>query len=75
MSCLLASRLVESGVRFVTINYGGWDTHVDNWNVLQKKQLPPLDEGLAALANGLASKGLLDSTPDPLLACKISRAV
>jgi hypothetical protein len=62
MSCLLATRLVESGVRFVTINYGGWDTHVDNWNVLQKKQLPPLDEGLAALANGLQSKGLLDST-------------
>ncbi|HEV7999839.1 MAG TPA: DUF1501 domain-containing protein, partial [Planctomycetaceae bacterium] len=62
MSCLLATRLVESGVRFVTINYGGWDTHVDNWNVLEKKQLPPLDEGLSALANGLASKGLLDST-------------
>jgi uncharacterized protein (DUF1501 family) len=62
MSCLLATRLVESGVRFVTINYGGWDTHFDNWNVLAKKQLPPLDEGLSALVNGLESKGLLDST-------------
>jgi Protein of unknown function (DUF1501) len=62
MSCLLATRLVEAGVRFVTVSYGGWDTHVDNWNALQKRQLPPLDEGLSALANGLKSKGLLDST-------------
>jgi hypothetical protein len=62
MSCLLASRLVESGVRFVTISYGGWDTHFDNWNILSKKLLPPLDEGLTALVNGLQSKGLLDST-------------
>lgn len=62
MSCLLATRLVESGVRFVTISYGGWDTHFDNWNILSKKLLPPLDEGLSALVNGLRSKGLLDST-------------
>ncbi|HEX4073282.1 MAG TPA: DUF1501 domain-containing protein [Planctomycetaceae bacterium] len=62
MSCLLATRLVEAGVRFVTVSYGGWDTHYDNWNALQKRQLPPLDEGLSALANGLKSKGLLDST-------------
>lgn len=52
MSCLLATRLVESGVRFVTINYGGWDTHFDNWNVLAKKQLPPLDEGLMPSSTG-----------------------
>jgi uncharacterized protein (DUF1501 family) len=62
MSCLLATRLVEAGVRFVTIAYGGWDTHYENWKALQNKQLPPLDEGLAALVNGLKSKGLLDST-------------
>ncbi len=61
-SCLLASRLVESGVRFVTVNYGGWDTHNDNWVRLKTKQLPPFDEGLAALFNGLAQKGLLAST-------------
>lgn len=61
-SCLLASRLVESGVRFVTLNYGGWDTHNDNWVRLKTKQLPPFDEGLAALFNGLAQKGLLSST-------------
>jgi uncharacterized protein (DUF1501 family) len=62
MSCLLASRLVEAGVKFVTVSFGGWDTHVENWKQLQSKQLPPLDEGLSALVNGLASKGLLDST-------------
>ncbi|ODA28896.1 DUF1501 domain-containing protein [Planctopirus hydrillae] len=61
-SCLLATRLIESGVRFVTISYGGWDTHDDNWTRLKEKQLPPFDEGLAALLAGLAQKGLLDST-------------
>lgn len=62
MSCLLASRLIESGVRFVTLNYNGWDTHQDNWVRLKTKQLPPFDEGLAALLNGLSQKGLLSST-------------
>jgi hypothetical protein len=62
MSCLLATRLVEAGVRFVTISFGGWDTHYENWKQLQTRLLPPLDEGLSALANGLKSKGLLDST-------------
>ncbi len=61
-SCLLATRLVESGVRFVTISNGGWDTHNDNWNVLKTRQLPPLDQGLSGLFQGLAEKGLLDST-------------
>jgi hypothetical protein len=61
-SCLLATRLVESGVRFVTIQYGGWDTHKDNWATLKDKRLPPFDTGLSALLNGLAQKGLLEST-------------
>jgi len=61
-SCLLASRLVESGVRFVTISLGGWDTHRDNFTALKDRQLPKLDEGLAALFTGLELKGLLDST-------------
>jgi hypothetical protein len=61
-SCLLASRLVEAGVRFVTISSGGWDTHQDNFTRLKDRQLPPLDEALSALFNGLAEKGLLDST-------------
>ena len=61
-SCLLASRLVEAGVRFVTISFGGWDTHQDNFTKLKDKQLPPLDEGLSGLFTGLSEKGLLDST-------------
>jgi hypothetical protein len=61
-SCLLACRLVESGVRFVTVQFGGWDTHNDNWNKLKTAQLPPLDAGLSALLVGLEQKGLLDST-------------
>jgi hypothetical protein len=62
MSCLLATRLVDSGVRFVTMSMGGWDTHGDNFTNLKNKQLPPFDTGLAALLNGLESKGLLEST-------------
>jgi hypothetical protein len=61
-SCLLASRLVEHGVPFVTIQFGGWDTHNQNWDALKNKQLPPLDAGLSALFTGLEQKGLLDST-------------
>ena len=61
-SCLLATRLIESGVRFVTLTSGGWDTHRDNWNKLKDSLLPPFDEGIAALLTGLAEKGLLDST-------------
>lgn len=61
-SCLLATRLVESGVRFVTVSTGGWDTHNDNWNRLSKNLLPKFDEGLSALFIGLEEKGLLDET-------------
>lgn len=61
-SCLLATRLVESGVRFVTISTGGWDTHNENWARLKDRQLPPFDEGLSALLQGLEEKGILDST-------------
>ncbi len=61
-SCLLATRLVASGVRFVTVSFGGWDTHRDNFTALKTRQLPPLDEGLSALFTGLDEKGLLEST-------------
>lgn len=61
-SCLLATRLVEAGVRFVTVSLGGWDTHADNFTQLKTKLLPQLDAGLAGLLNALSAKGLLDST-------------
>ncbi len=61
-SCLLATRLVESGVRFITISSGGWDTHNDNWGRLKNNLLPPFDQGLSALLTGLEEKGLLETT-------------
>jgi hypothetical protein len=61
-SCLLATRLIESGVKFVTVNLGGWDTHYDNFNTLKNKNLPLLDAGLSGLFRALSLKGLLDST-------------
>ena len=61
-SCLLATRLVESGVKFVTVTLGGWDTHADNFIRLKDNLLPTLDTGLAALFQGLQQKGLLEST-------------
>jgi hypothetical protein len=61
-SCLLAVRLIESGVRFVTLRLGGWDTHQNNFERLQDSLLPNLDTGLSALLVGLEQKGLLDST-------------
>jgi hypothetical protein len=62
LSCLLALRLVESGVRYVTVQLGGWDTHQDNFTKLSQDLLPKLDVGLSALFNGLEQRGLLDST-------------
>jgi hypothetical protein len=61
-SCLLATRLVEAGVRFVTVSLGGWDTHAENFTQLKTKLLPPLDAGLSGLFTALAAKGLLEST-------------
>ncbi len=61
-SCLLALRLVEAGVRFVTVQLGGWDTHTDNFTKLSTSLLPKLDAGLSGLFNGLQQRGLLDST-------------
>jgi hypothetical protein len=60
-SCLLARRLIESGVRFVTVSDGGWDTHADNFNAL-KNLIPPIDRGLPALLADLQDRGLLETT-------------
>jgi hypothetical protein len=61
-SALTARRLIEAGVRFVTIGLGGWDTHANNFQALRGNLLPRLDGVLAALIGDLADKGLLDRT-------------
>jgi hypothetical protein len=60
-SCLAARRLVERGVPYITINFGGWDSHTDNFKVM-RQLLPDLDRGLAALLAELSEHGLLDTT-------------
>jgi len=60
-SCLLARRLVASGVPFVTVNWGGWDTHKQNFERMDV-MLPQLDQGFSALLEDLAGLGLLDTT-------------
>jgi uncharacterized protein (DUF1501 family) len=61
-SCLLARRLIESGVRFVTITDGGWDTHTDNFKSLKTNRLPPVDQGLPQLLIDLEQRGMIDNT-------------
>jgi Protein of unknown function (DUF1501) len=59
--CLLARRLVESGVTFVTIQAGGgWDTHGNNFTELKRRLLPQFDMGVASLVEDLADRGLSD---------------
>lgn len=59
---LLARRLVEAGVRCVTIDFGGWDTHQNNFVDMKDKLLPPWDQGMATLLDDLSQRGLLAST-------------
>ncbi len=58
---LMARRLVESGVRFVTLTYGGWDMH-DNINGSIRSQLPAFDQAYAQLIRDLDGRGLLKDT-------------
>ncbi len=60
-SMLLARRLIESGVRFVTVNYAGWDHHAKIYENLDKK-LPEFDRGVSALIEDLDSRGTLEDT-------------
>ncbi|MFY9254441.1 MAG: DUF1501 domain-containing protein [Fuerstiella sp.] len=59
--CLLARRLVEGGVPFVTVYDGGWDHHQNIFPTLRKR-LPEWDNSVAALIQDLKERGLLDST-------------
>jgi hypothetical protein len=60
-SCLLARRLVERGVTFVTVNSGGWDHHSKIWDGLER-MLPDFDRGFSALIEDMHQRGLLDNT-------------
>lgn len=60
-SCLMARRLVEHGVPYITINYKGWDTHKQHFQIMRQK-LPEMDKGMATLLEDLSDRGLLDST-------------
>lgn len=70
-ACLLARRLLERGVRFVTVNYRGWDTHNDLYTRLKEGYtgaktpvglIPSLDSAFAALIDDLRDRSLLDET-------------
>ena len=61
-SCLMARRLVEAGVRCVTINHSNWDTHDNNFNILKNELLPSLNSGMSALFSDLSERGLLERT-------------
>lgn len=60
-SCLVARRLVERGVPYVTINSEGWDTHKRHFETMRQR-LPQMDQGMAALVGDLSERGLLEST-------------
>lgn len=61
MRFLLARRLIEAGVRFVTVSYGGWDHHAGIENAM-RRQAPILDQAVAGLISDLEDRGMLDST-------------
>ncbi|MGV3724365.1 MAG: DUF1501 domain-containing protein [Actinomycetota bacterium] len=72
-SCLLARRLVEAGVKLVTVAWPRepndfgignpvWDTHSDNPGRLKNQLMPPMDEGVSALLEDLETRGLLEET-------------
>jgi len=70
-SCLLARRLVQAGVNFVTVNHRGWDTHENLYTRLREGYtgakdpvglIPTLDQAFAALFDDLADCGLIDET-------------
>lgn len=73
-NCLMARRLVEIGVPFIEVGFGGWDNHQGIWNILGgsggarggmmggQPMLPQLDQGFAALVEDLVARGLWENT-------------
>ena len=60
--CLMARRLVEVGVPFVEVNFGGWDNHSDIFATLRNDKLPQLDRAMSALIEDLSERGMLRDT-------------
>ncbi|MBI3411492.1 MAG: DUF1501 domain-containing protein [Planctomycetes bacterium] len=61
-SCLMARRMIEAGVRCVTIDHSNWDTHDNNFATLRRDLLPALDSALSTLFHDLADRGMFDTT-------------
>ena len=61
-SCLMARRMVEAGVRCVTVEHVDWDTHGDNFNLLKNDLLPALDRAMSTLFRDLSDRGMLEKT-------------
>jgi hypothetical protein len=61
-AALIARRLIQAGVRFVTITLGGWDTHGQNFTALRTRLLPQLDRTLGALLEDMSEKRMLQDT-------------
>ena len=59
---LMARRLVEVGVSFVTVYYGGWDNHTGIFERFKGSFMSRLDQGVAALVNDLDERGMMDNT-------------
>ncbi len=62
MGCLMARRLVESGVPFVEVDLGGWDLHQGVFNTLRTQRLPVIDQAIYGLTTDLAQRGMLNDT-------------
>ncbi|MCA9227789.1 MAG: DUF1501 domain-containing protein, partial [Planctomycetales bacterium] len=60
--CLMARRLVETGVPFVEVSLGGWDLHNNVHQTLSQTKLPELDQAMSALTEDLEQRGLLQDT-------------
>ncbi|MDX1966657.1 MAG: DUF1501 domain-containing protein [Planctomycetaceae bacterium] len=57
---VMARRLVEAGVPFVEVDFGGWDLHTDVFNTLKNQRLPALDAGIAGLVTDLTQRGMIN---------------
>jgi uncharacterized protein (DUF1501 family) len=60
--CLMARRLVEMGVPFIEVDYGGWDNHQNIHATLADTKLPLIDQAMSALVEDLDQRGLLEDT-------------